>query len=130
MSTSAKPGQSGFIYPFVSPATDLQSAIAAANAAGRILTTLYNPGIGVNNVYPQQPFGYTRQAGYNGQNISSGVGFMRTLWVEDTSKRVLRTDRIYSELDKCIWIDVEKIQHMELFNTVSGDTIVWDLDHA
>lgn len=117
--------QAGMLVPVVTPAIDLPSALQAVRQLQNLLLML-GKGRPVNNVYPPALMGIGQI--YNGSRGGAIAGLQKRNWVENKRRRVTRVDRIYMNGDSKsdIYIDVKRLIHMEMRDTITGDHLMWD----
>jgi hypothetical protein len=106
----------GYVRTTIPKASDLPSAINAANIARSIVTSLVVDRV-TNNVYTTQP--------------PSTPKSKRSSWVEDKSKRIKRRHRYYVEDEFTrqvfseAWIDTERIERMVWVDRGWNVTMTW-----
>lgn len=93
-------GQPGLLLPYIPPAVDLPSAIAAANAMAGVLQHPFAPR---NNVNPLIPFGQPRLS----SNNDGGGKKTRSRWEEKNRKTAIK--KFVNPEDDQVWIKVERI---------------------
>lgn len=117
-------GAPGLLYPVLPAVIDLPSAIAAVNMLAPYINHLGGISAAPNNM-PHVPT-YTTL-----KNNNSG-GIQGHNWVENTQKRVVIQKKIYkgdygaAQADSDLWVTVARLMHMEMRDTVTGWTLVWD----
>jgi len=102
--------QPGIMLPQIPAAVDLPSALLAINQMRQIINFLVAPS--VTNLFGSPLL------------LNLQVPNIRSNWQE--IHRVSQVDRVYSPLDKSVWVDVERINSLTMKDQLTGNVLQWN----